>query len=185
MSGKKIGIILGKAMVLEGTLMIAPLAVSMICQESEMHILAYFIPAALLIIAGVFLQQIRPTNIHFYEKDGFVRLLSAWIVMVLFGAIPLVLNGDVPNYIEACCEVMPGFALAGFGEIGDIGLVSRSTLFWRSFSHWIGGIGILVFVFVKRGHGLLSCASVTSVSDDDDWKSVSIVTVGEDMGDVS
>lgn len=185
MSGKKIGIILGKAMLLEGTLMIAPLVVSMICQESDAHVLAYFIPAALLIIVGVFLQQLRPANVHFYEREGFVRLAIAWIVMVLFGAIPLVLNGDIPNYIDACCNVMPGFVSTGFSVNEDVRLMSRSSLFWHNFSHWIGGIGLLVFVFAKRSHRLISAFRSAGIQDDDYIEEASILTASEDMGDIS
>ena len=71
-----------------------------------------------------------------------------WIVMTLFGAIPFVINGDIPNYIDACFEMMSGFTTTGSSVITDLTVVSHSTLFWKSFSHWIGGMGILVFVLI-------------------------------------
>lgn len=66
----------------------------------------------------------------------------------MFGALPFVISGDIPNYIDACFEMMSGFTTTGSSVISDITIVSHSTLFWRSFSHWIGGMGILVFVLI-------------------------------------
>jgi len=68
--------------------------------------------------------------------------------MTLFGALPFVINGDIPNYVDACFEIMSGFTTTGASVVTDITALSRSTLFWRSFSHWIGGMGILVFVLI-------------------------------------
>ena len=71
-----------------------------------------------------------------------------WLVMTLFGAIPFVINLDIPNYIDAWFEIMSGFTTTGSSIITDITVISHSGLFWRSFSHWIGGMGILVFVLI-------------------------------------
>ena len=68
--------------------------------------------------------------------------------MTLFGAIPFVVNGEIPNYVDACFEIMSGFSTTGSSIITDITQISHSALFWRSFSHWIGGMGILVFVLI-------------------------------------
>ena len=83
-----------------------------------------------------------------YQKEGFALTAFVWLVMTLFGAIPFVINGDIPNYIDAWFEIMSGFTTTGSSVIPDITAVSHSTLFWRSFSHWIGGMGILVFVLI-------------------------------------
>lgn len=145
---KKLGKILGKIMILEGILMLAPLAVSLIYQESLLHILAFAIPIFILVLLGFLLQIPKPEQNTFYQKEGFALTAMAWIVMTLFGAIPFVINGDIPNYIDACFEMMSGFTTTGSSVIADITVVSHSTLFWRSFSHWIGGMGILVFVLI-------------------------------------
>lgn len=148
MNYRKLGKILGKIMILEGVLMLAPLAVSLIYQESVTHVLAFIIPIFALVAIGFLLQIPKPKREAFYQKEGFALVALVWIIMTLFGAIPFVINGDIPNYIDACFEMMSGFTTTGSSVIPDITVISRSTLFWRSFSHWIGGMGILVFVLI-------------------------------------
>lgn len=148
MNYKKLGSILGKIMILEAILMAAPLAVSLIYREPLSHILAFLLPILLLTGLGFALQLPKPRRNTLYQKEGFALTALVWIVMTLFGAIPFVLNGDIPNYIDACFEMMSGFTTTGSSVISDITAVSHSTLFWRSFSHWIGGMGILVFVLI-------------------------------------
>ena len=148
MNYKKLGKILGKIMILEGVLMLAPLAVSFIYKESVTHILAFLIPIIAVTVIGFLLQIPKPERDTLYQKEGFALTALVWIVMTLFGAIPFVINGDIPNYIDACFEMMSGFTTTGSSVITDLTVVSHSTLFWRSFSHWIGGMGILVFVLI-------------------------------------
>jgi len=148
MNYKKLGKILGKIMILEGILMAAPLAVSLIYHESFMHILAFLVPIALLLLLGSLLQIPKPKRDNLYQKEGFALTAVVWIIMTLFGAVPFVINGDIPNYVDACFEIMSGFTTTGASIISDISVISHSTLFWRSFTHWIGGMGILVFVLI-------------------------------------
>ncbi len=148
MNYKKLGKILGKIMILEGILMFAPLIVSFIYKESITHILAFVIPITALILIGFLLQIPKPMRETFYQKEGFALVAIVWIVMTLFGAIPFVINGDIPNYIDAYFEMMSGFTTTGASIIPDITKISHSSLFWKSFSHWIGGMGILVFVLI-------------------------------------
>ena len=148
MNYKKLGAILGKIMILEGILMLAPLLVSLIYKESLRNILAFLIPIILVVALGLLLQIPKPERNSLYQKEGFALTASVWIIMTLFGAIPFVINGDIPNYIDACFEIMSGFTTTGASVITDITVISHSTLFWRSFSHWIGGMGVLVFVLI-------------------------------------
>lgn len=148
MNYKKLGVILGKIMVLEGILMLAPLAVSLIYRESFVHVLAFLIPIVILISVGLLLQIPKPERNTLYQKEGFALTALVWILMTLFGAIPFVISGDIPNYIDAYFEIMSGFTTTGASVILDITTISHSILFWRSFSHWIGGMGILVFVLI-------------------------------------
>ncbi len=148
MEYRNLGRILGKIMILEAILMLAPLAIGCIYKESVIHILAFLIPIAVLSALGFLLQIPKPKRSHLYQKEGFALTAMVWIVMTLFGAIPFVINGDIPNYADACFEMMSGFTTTGSSVITDITTVSHSTLFWRSFSHWIGGMGILVFVLI-------------------------------------
>lgn len=148
MNYKKLGKILGKIMVLEAILMIAPLAVAFIYKEGVKNILAFAIPIVALAALGMLLQIPKPDRDALYQKEGFALTALVWVVMTLAGAVPFVINGDIPNYIDAWFEIMSGFTTTGSSVITDITAISHSTLFWRSFSHWIGGMGILVFVLI-------------------------------------
>ena len=109
MNFKKLGKILGKIMILEGVLMIAPLVVSLIYIESVLHVLAFIIPIVLLAGLGALLQLPKPKRETFYQKEGFALVALSWIVMAVFGAIPFVINGEIPNYIDAFFEEMYTF----------------------------------------------------------------------------
>ncbi len=148
MNYKKLGKIFGKIMILESILMIAPLLISFIYGEDLMHKLGFIVPIVLLALIGFLLQIPRPKRNTLYQKEGFALTALVWIVMALFGAIPFVISGDVPNFVDAFFEIMSGFTTTGASVINDITSISRSILFWRSFSHWIGGMGILVFVLI-------------------------------------
>jgi len=148
MNYKKLGRILGKIMILEGILMLAPFAVSLIYGEPLIHKIAFAVPVGLLVGIGLLMQIPKPKREAIYQKEGFALVAMVWIVMTLFGAIPFVISGDIPNFIDACFEMMSGFTTTGASIVADITTVSRSALFWRSFSHWIGGMGVLVFVLI-------------------------------------
>lgn len=148
MNYKKLGQILGKIMILEGVLMFAPLAISIIYREGLVNAIAFIVPIVLLIGTGFFLKNQKPTRDTLYQKEGFALVSAVWIIMTLFGAVPFVINGDIPNYIDACFEIMSGFTTTGASIVEDITKLSHSTLFWRSFTHWIGGMGVLVFILI-------------------------------------
>ena len=148
MNYRKLGKMLGKIMILEGILMLAPLAVSFIYGEDLRHKIAFIVPIFLLAVIGFLLQIPKIKRDTLYQKEGFALTAFVWIVMTLFGAIPFVINRDIPNFVDACFEMMSGFTTTGASIVNDITAMSHSTLFWRSFSHWIGGMGILVFVLI-------------------------------------
>ncbi len=148
MNYKKLGKILGKIMILESILMLAPLAVCFVYREDLRHVLAFVLPMTALLVLGILLQIPKPKRETLYQKEGFALTAMVWVVMALFGAIPFVINGDIPNYIDACFEIISGFTTTGASILSDVTAISHSGLFWRSFSHWIGGMGILVFVLI-------------------------------------
>lgn len=148
MNYKKLGKILGKIMITESALMLAPLIVAFIYSEDALHKLAFIIPCASLALIGFLLQIPKPKRESLYQKEGFALTALVWLTMTLFGALPFVINKEIPNYIDAFFEIMSGFTTTGSSIITDITLLSHSSLFWRSFSHWIGGMGILVFVLI-------------------------------------
>lgn len=148
MNYKKLGKILGKIMILESVLMLAPLIVSFVYQESFTHKLAFIAPILALLAIGFLLQIPNPDRNALYQKEGFALTAMVWIIMALFGAIPFVINGEIPSYIDAFFEITSGFTTTGSSVVTDVTALSHSSLFWRSFSHWIGGMGILVFVLI-------------------------------------
>lgn len=148
MNYKKLGKILGKIMIFEGLLMLAPLIVALVYSEPFNNILAFIVPIVALVGIGFLLQIPKASRETLYQKEGFALVAVVWIIMALFGAIPFVINGDIPNYIDALFEIMSGFTTTGASIISDITVISHSSLFWRSFSHWIGGMGILVFILI-------------------------------------
>ncbi|MBQ8496061.1 MAG: TrkH family potassium uptake protein [Clostridia bacterium] len=148
MNYKNIGRISGKIMILEGILMLVPLAVALIYGESLDHKLGFLIPIASLWLLGGLLQIPKPERRTLYQKEGFALTAIVWFLMPFFGALPLVISGDIPSFIDAFFEMASGFTTTGASIIDDITSISRSVLFWRSFSHWIGGMGVLVFVMI-------------------------------------
>lgn len=148
MNYPKLGEILGKIMILEGILMLAPLVVSLLYREPVSNQIAFLLPIVLLLLAGGLLQRIKPKRNSLYQKEGFALVALVWIIMTLFGALPFVISKDIPNYIDACFEIMSGFTTTGASIITDITVISHSGLFWRSFAHWIGGMGVLVFILI-------------------------------------
>ena len=134
MNYKKLGKILGKIMILEGILMIAPLIVSIVYyKEGLRYIIAFIVPILLLFTIGGLLQLLKPTRNNFYQKEGFALTALVWLVMALFGAIPFVISKDVPNYIDACFEIMSGFTTTGASIITDITKVSHSIFLFSKF----------------------------------------------------
>ena len=151
MNLKLISKMLGKIMILEGLLMIFPLIVSIVYQEYQVSIwfpLSYVIPIVLLICFGSYFQIFKSERKGLYQREGFAVCALVWIIMTVFGALPFVINGDIPNYIDAMFETMSGFTTTGASIIDDITIIHKSSLFWRSFTHWIGGMGILVFILI-------------------------------------
>ena len=148
MNLKKLLRILGKIMILEGGLMILPLIVTFIYRESFINILAFLLPIIFLIGVGFLFQLFQPKRNSLYQKEGFALVALTWIVMAAFGALPFVINGDIPNFIDAFFETASGLTTTGASIITDITKISHSSLFWRSFTHWIGGMGILVFILI-------------------------------------
>jgi trk system potassium uptake protein TrkH len=148
MNYKKLGNILGKIMILEGALMLAPLIVSFIYREDVIHKLSFAITIAILAGCGFLLQIPKPKRNNLYQKEGFALTALVWVIMAAFGAIPFVINGDIPHYVDALFEIMSGFTTTGSSILTDVTTLAHSSLFWRSFSHWIGGMGVLVFVLI-------------------------------------
>lgn len=146
MNYKVVFSILGKTLLIEAGLMIIPLLVGIGYQEN--NYLAFLIPILALLLIGFPLSRLKSNDNTLYAKEGFVIVALSWISLSLFGAIPFVINGVIPNYIDAVFETVSGFTTTGATILNgeQIENMNKGLLFWRQFTHWIGGMGILVFV---------------------------------------
>lgn len=127
-------------------LLLIPTVVAIIYRETE-QIFAFLITAVCAFLVGTLVSLITKTkNQVIYAKDGFAITALAWIVMAAVGAVPFTISGDIPSYVDAFFEMVSGFTTTGASILTDVEAMSKSGLFWRSFSHWIGGMGVLVFV---------------------------------------
>ena len=137
---------LGKIAVVEGVLLVLPLIVSLI--YSEFFSAAIFaLTIAFAAAVGGILTLLTQRHSHvIYAKEGFTIVAGAWILISLIGALPFKLSGNIPSYIDAFFETVSGFTTTGASILTDIESLPRGMLFWRSFTHFIGGMGFLVFV---------------------------------------
>ena len=110
------------------------------------NVLNFVITIAIAAVSGLALTRLKPKTTQIYARDGFVAVGMVWISMSLIGALPFVLNGDVSSYIDAFFETVSGFTTTGASVFTDIESLSRANMFWRLFTHWIGGMGVLVFI---------------------------------------
>lgn len=144
MNYKMIFNILGKVLLIEAALLLVPMLVGFIYNENTF--VAFLIPIAILIVIGAPLLLIKRKYDSMYAKEGFVTVALAWIVMSIVGALPFVISREIPNYIDAFFETVSGFTTTGASILSDVEALPFSMLFWRSLTHFIGGMGILVFV---------------------------------------
>ena len=156
MNIKMIRYIMGRLMIVESALMLLPLIVSLIYGEfAQLH--AFLIPMALLCGLGVLSIVFKPQGQALKAKDGFVTVGLSWIVLSLFGCLPFIISGLIPNFIDAFFETVSGFTTTGSSVLfasdfdklwtpESAGIGMRGVFFWRSFTNWMGGMGVLVFV---------------------------------------
>ncbi|MBQ7595707.1 MAG: TrkH family potassium uptake protein [Clostridia bacterium] len=136
---------LGKVVLIESALLVPSLIVSLIYKNS--CVLPFVITIAVAFAAGMILSYVfKPKTKVIYAKEGFVTVALAWIVMSLIGALPFYLSKEIPSYIDAFFETVSGFTTTGASIASDVEAMSEGILFWRSFTHWVGGMGVLVFL---------------------------------------
>jgi len=128
----------------ESAFLVLPALVGLIYREHAS--VSYLAVAVLCLILGVLLTHKKPRSTNLYTREGFVAVALSWIIMSIFGAIPFVLTGDIPFYVDALFETISGFTTTGSSILTDVESISKASLFWRSFSHWIGGMGVFVFI---------------------------------------
>ena len=136
---------LGRMMLAEAGLLLLPAMVAVIYNETCFWSILITIGIALVIGLPLCL-FIRPKNTAIYAKEGFMIVFLAWIAVSLVGALPFFLSGEIPNYIDALFETVSGFTTTGASILTNVEAMSHGLLFWRSFTHWVGGMGVLVFI---------------------------------------
>ena len=136
--------IIGWVFIIEAALMAPSALVALL--YSERSIWAFAAAIGLCLLLGVPLVRKQPANKVFYAKEGCVTVALSWIVMSLMGALPFVFSGVIPSIVDAMFETVSGFTTTGASILKDVEVLPRCMLFWRSFTHWIGGMGVLVFL---------------------------------------
>ena len=137
---------LGKLTIFEAILLLLPLIVSLVYGEF-LSALAFLIAIGIAVAVGFSLYfGFKTQNKLIYAKEGFIIVAFSWLIMSAIGAVPFVINGDIPSYIDAFFETVSGFTTTGATILRDVEVLSHASLFWRGFTHWIGGMGVLVFI---------------------------------------
>lgn len=137
--------LLGKILQVEAFLLFFPLLISFIYQESLQQKLSYLSTILILIIVGFLFSFKKPQRIKILATDGMLTVALGWILLSFFGALPLVFSGEIPHLMNAFFEISSGFTTTGSSILTDLSTLKHSSLFWRSFTHLIGGMGVLVF----------------------------------------
>lgn len=155
MNYQMIGFVIGRILLTEAALLALPLLTALLYGESAWP---FLVPALILALVGVALSGRKPKRTALYARDGLAVVALAWIALSIFGALPFVIAGDIPNFVDAFFETVSGFTTTGASILPDVESLSRGGLFWRSFTHWVGGMGVLVFVMailpMTDGHGM-------------------------------
>ena len=144
MNYRMIAYVLGRIGLIEAALLAVPLAVALLYGETAL-LTAWLAPIAVLILLGLAVGLRAPKDTAIYAREGLVVVAAAWVLLSVFGAVPFVLSGDIPSCVDAFFETVSGFTTTGSSILTDVEALHRSTAFWRSFTHWVGGMGVLVF----------------------------------------
>ena len=147
MNYKNIINIIGKVLQIEAILLLLPLLVGAIYKESwDTTLFAFFITALGSFVVGVLLNIPKPKSKKILPRSSFIIVALSWIIVAMVGALPLVISREIPNFFDAFFEMSSGFTTTGASICTNVESLSHSILFWRSFSHWIGGMGVIVFI---------------------------------------
>lgn len=136
--------ILAQIALVEAALLCVPFLLAIIFKEDTL--LAYGITLIIIVALSAPFVIKKPKNRELRAKEGFVAVALAWLMLSLFGSLPAFISGHIPNFLDSLFEIVSGFTTTGATILQDIEALPRSLLFWRSLTHWIGGMGVLVFV---------------------------------------
>ena len=139
-----IGYILGQVLKFEGIFMLLPFLTGMIYHENEAY--SYLIIGIICFVLGCLITLKKAKHPQIFNREGFVAVALSWIVLSIFGAIPFVITGEIPSYVDALFETISGFTTTGASILSNVEALTHTSLMWRSFTHWVGGMGVLVFI---------------------------------------
>lgn len=144
MNVKMLVYILGKVLLIEGALMLLPVICGLL--YGEQAFVCYAVPALLYVLTGFLVSFKKPKNMTVFIKDGCVATALSWILMSVCGCIPFILTKEIPSFTDAMFETASGFSTTGASILNDVEALSHASMLWRSLTHWIGGMGVLVFL---------------------------------------
>lgn len=144
MNNKMVRYVIGHILKLETAFMLIPLALSFFYHESFIVKKSYIFTIILLLISSLLISKKVPENQKIYAKEGLVIVSISWIALSLFGALPFVFSNRIPSFIDAFFETVSGFTTTGASILSNVEALEHSLLFWRSFTHLVGGMGVLV-----------------------------------------
>lgn len=148
--------VLGTVLKFEALFLCLPLVVALFYREG--CALDFFIVILICLTVGELFSFKKPKSYVFYAVEGYISVSLSWIALSLFGALPFWLSREIPSYTDALFEAISGFTTTGASILSNVEGLSHGCLFWRSFTHWIGGMGVLVFVLavfpLRGGQGM-------------------------------
>ena len=136
--------IFGLLIAFEGAFMAVPVLTAAVYHEPEL--LLFAVTALICLTAGFVITRFKPKNKSLFARDGFVIVALSWIVMSLIGALPFYISGCIPRFVDALFETVSGFTTTGASILHTLEGMPKCMLMWRSFTHWVGGMGVLVFI---------------------------------------
>jgi len=154
MNFKMIGKFLAQIIGIEAVFMLPALCISIACQEWP-AVQGFLVTLVVMVILGGFLYLLcRKADRLFGAREGFVCVRFSWIVLSLLGCLPFWVSGEIPQFVDALFEIVSGFTTTGASILPSVESMSKGLLYWRSFSHWLGGMGVLVFLLaISSGSG--------------------------------
>ncbi|MBR5521807.1 MAG: TrkH family potassium uptake protein [Oscillospiraceae bacterium] len=136
---------MGRILQLEGIFMTPAILVALIYKETG-TIIPFIATIMLCELLGYLLAKVKQNDEGIYAKEGYISVALGWIILSLFGCLPFYFSGYIPNFIDALFETVSGFTTTGSSILTDVEALANSMLYWRSFTHWLGGMGVLVFL---------------------------------------
>lgn len=160
--------VLGAVCCVEGAFMILPL-ITALCYSEFSIAMVYLLCGAACLLLGTCMIISSGNNRKIRGKEGMIAVALSWIVLSALGAVPFFISGEIPSYVDAFFETVSGFTTTGSTILEDVGAMSYGSRMWRSFTHWIGGMGVLVFILAvlpTAGSGFMNLMTAESPGPD-------------------